>query len=59
MLLIVLLVEPDLTISQRFQEQVVRSNDFASRGSCNIVTLCRRVRRIELVVTDFKGVRAG
>ena len=32
---------------------------FAGRRACNIVTFCRRVARLELVVADFKGVRAG
>jgi len=32
---------------------------FASRRACNIVTFCRRVARLQLVVADFKGVRAA
>ena len=32
---------------------------FASRRACNIVTFVAGLARIELVVADFKGVRAG
>ena len=31
----------------------------ASRRTCNIVAFCRGLTRIELVVADFKGIRAG
>lgn len=32
---------------------------FACRRSCNIVASCPRVRRIELVVADSKGIGEG